>query len=541
MGRRVVVDLVVGEGRKPGLADRAELLRALGRVAADPQVRVLRVEIRTVDMGLAATQALREAFTAVRSAGKRVVVRMDAGSDRSMYLASAADEVWMPPGGELHLTGLAAPMLFFGPALSRLGLDVQIEAAGVYKSFGEPFFRGYPTRANRDASTAMLEDLHAHILETIGQARGLAGDAVTEATRAGPFSADQAYELGLVDKVGYADELDAALEEHLGGRPRSIDLDRYMRSRRLLDWLGRLGGGRPQVGVLYLQGPVVERAQRVGRARRLIASDAVVPVLDALRENARIRAVVLVIDSPGGSALASDLIARAVERLEADKPVVVAMESVAASGGYYISAPATEVVARETTLTGSIGVIGGKIVVGGTLGALGVHAEQVGPGVDAGMNGAFHGFTDDQRRRFRASLRRVYDRFIAVVATGRDRTAEEVLEVAEGRVWTGRQAQEQKLVDHLGGLPTALERVRSLADLGTGELCLRETRFDPPKWGVLNMILGRGGAEVPDAVDLALRAAGPAGDFLWHLRTDPMQAQALEIVPWDTSAWESWR
>lgn len=541
MGRRPLVEVVIGGGKRPGLAERAEMLRVLELVRQDARVRVLCLDIQGVDMGLAAAKSLRDALLAIRASGTRVLARMDSADDRSMYLASAADEVWMPPGGELHLTGLAAPMMFYGEAIGRLGLSVEIEAAGVYKSFGEPYFRAYPSRANREATNGVLQGLHEHIQEVLAQSRGRTVEEIDLASRTGPFSADQAAEMGLVDKVGYPDEMADVIEEYLSGRPRRMDLDQYRRRRRMSDWLGRLGRSRQHVAVLYLQGAVVERAGRVGRAKRVIASDDVVPVLDALRDNAQIKGVVLVIDSPGGSALASDLIARSVERLRSEKPVVSVMDCVAASGGYYIAAPTNEIIANESTLTGSIGVIGGKVVFGGALGAMGIHVEKVGPGADAGMYGAHEGFTADQRRRFRASLKRVYGRFIAVVAAGRERSEEEILKVAEGRVWTGSQAVDNGLVDHIGGLPVALERLRELADLGDAKIGQIPFPFDPPRWSFLNMALGRAQVQKPTAAGLALDAVGPAALFLEQVMDSPLQAQAIEAVPWDEAAWETWR
>jgi protease-4 len=542
MGRRAVVELVIGaEGRRVSLADRLRTIRVIEKLAADSRVRVLQVEIRSAGMGLAALQGLREALGKVRAAGKRIIVRMDSGDDRALYLASVADEIWMPPGGELQLTGLGASMMFFGPALQRLGLAIEVEAAGVYKSFGEPFYRGFPTAANRQATLSMLEDLQAHMVDTIAQGRGLQASELQAAMETGLFGAEEAAELRLIDQVGYADELSLELETTLGGAPRVRSLERYRKGRRLVDWLARVGRRMPQLALVYLQGPVVERVPGMGRARQMIASDEVVPVLDALREDKRIRGVVLVVESPGGSALASDLIARAVERLDAEKPVVASMESVAASGGYYIAAPTREIVARSTTLTGSIGVIGGKVVVGELLDELGVHTEILGPGAGAGIGGPFRRFTAEQRQRFQRSLRRVYARFIAVVATGRGRTNEQILEVAEGRVWTGRQASERHLVDHLGGLPVALERVRELAGLSGKQIREVHCRFDPPRFSLLNLVLRRSTSEAIEPIDIVLGTLGPSAQFVEALRAAPLQALALEPVPWDPAAWEAWR
>ena len=355
------------------------------------------------------------------------------------------------------------------------------------------------------------------------------------------MGAQQAQELGLIDHVGYPDEMADSLEEALDGKPGLRSVERYRKGRRLPDWLARLARSRPTVAVVYLQGPVVERVPRMGSSRRVIASDEVVPVLDELRESKHVKAVVLVVESPGGSALASDLIARAVERLDAQKPVVATMESVAASGGYYVCAPAREIVARATTLTGSIGVIGGKLVVGEAMDALGVHTELLGPGADGGIGGPFRRMTQAQRARFQESLRRVYARFIDVVSTGRDTPESEVLEVAEGRVWTGQQAKANGLVDHLGGLPVALTRVQELAGLTGKEIRKLTVRFDPPRFSILNLALGRSGATLADPVGLALEAVGPSGQFGEAIRASPEQALALEPVPWDSDAWQDWR
>jgi protease-4 len=542
MGRRAVVEVVVGGGSKrESLGDRLGLHRTLLQVAADPRVKAVRVEIRSAGMGLSALQALRESLEAVKRSGKRIFVRMDSGDDRSIYLASVADEVWMPPGGEVLLTGLGASMMFFGPALERLGLVVEVQAAGVFKSFGEPFYRGFPTAPNREATLAMLDGLQGHISEQIAEGRGLSKEALEQAMETGLMGAQAAIEHGLIDSLGYPDELEAAMEAMLGGKPKVRSLERYRRGRRLTDWIAALSKPGPAIAVVYLQGPVVERAAGMGSSRRVIASDEVVPVLDAIRQDSQIKGVVLVVESPGGSALASDLIARAVERLDADKPVVASMETVAASGGYYISAPAREIVARRMTLTGSIGVIGGKVVVGETLDQLGVHTELLGPGLGRGIGGPFRRSTAAQQERFRSSLQRVYAQFIEVVAAGRERTYEEILEVAEGRVWTGQQASERHLVDHLGGMVVALERVRVLAGLSSVSPRTQEHRFDPPRFSVLNLLLKRGAAQSMDPIGIALNSLGPSVQFIEALRASPQQALAIEPVPWDEDAWEAWR
>jgi protease-4 len=540
LGRRTVVDVVIGGGSAEDLSQRLERERAIRRLAKDARVRAVRLTVRSVPMGWAAVQGLRAALAEVRAAGKPIVARIDTADDRTLFLVGVSDAVWMPPGGDVMVTGLAAAVPFYGPALQRLGVEIAVESAGAYKSLGEPYTRGFPTTANREALNAVFEDLDTQVAETIAADRDLDLADVRAAQVEGPLSAEQAQDRGLIDRVGYADQMKEALEEALGGEPRVIGLRQYARLTRWADGLARMGVRRPLVAIVHLQGPVMQRRGRVGRPRRMIASEEVVPALDALRLSRRVNAVVLVVDSPGGSSLASDLIARAVVRLNDEKPVVVAMESVAASGGYYIAAPATEIVARPGTVTGSIGVVGGKVVLGPGLAKWGVHAEQIGPGTDASMYGPWSGFTPEQRSRYRASLARVYDRFISIVADGRHREKAQIDAVAQGRVWTGIQALERGLVDHLGGVQDAVSRATSLAKMGDQPIRQIEIRFEGSRWGALNSLMGGASADPVDGMAMALATLGAAGWLPRQLRAHPGEPLAVVPVVIDEPAWSNW-
>ena len=262
-----------------------------------------------------------------------------------------------------------------------------------------------------------------------------------------------------------------------------------------------------------------------------------VPVLDELAEQDQFDAVVISVNSPGGSALASDLIARSVAALAARKPVVAVMGNVAASGGYYISAKAHEIFAHPATITGSIGVVGGKVVLGRALARLGVHTTWMGPAPDPGMMTPEAPFHDDQRRRFRLSLKRVYDRFIQVVATGRGVEPEDIEPVAQGRVWTGSQAVDNGLVDTLGVISDAVQRAAELAEISSGRVKPVPFRFEPPKFAMFSQMVGARGVSLADVAGLAV---GGDAVLLQALHASPSMPLAIVPVVADQGAWAAW-
>lgn len=430
-------------------------------LAGAPEVRALHVEVEGLALGWATLAELRAALGVVREAGKLVVVELEHVGNAEIYLASVADRVWMRPVGEVHAAGLGATLRFAGDALRRVGVRFDMEAAGAYKSFGETFTRAYASPENREAVAALVEDLEAELETAVAGGRGLDRARVRELFHRAPLTADEAVEAGLVDAAGWTDEVRASLEALLGDEAPRLPFAAWWRAVAGRDRLERWIAGAPRVVVLQLQGPVVDGDHPPGGGA--IAARPVGEVLARLREDDDVAAVVLDIQSPGGSALASDRIWHAVGRLQARKPVVACFRDVAASGGYYIAAAAAEIVAAPTTLTGSIGVVGGKVVWAEALDRLGVHSERVDGAPHAAMYLPDRPFDPEERRRFRASLERFYRTFVQRVAGGRRQPYDAVERHARGRVWTGRRALEHGLVDHLGGSDLAVERAARLA------------------------------------------------------------------------------
>lgn len=528
-----VVRVALGADRSEqgaSLSTSRALIEAIEEMADDDAVRAVVVDLRGVRGGWASLQELRRALGNLRRKGKLVLTHLDTLELRDLYLSSVADRVWMTPTGVALLSPVGARLQFFGDALAAFGVKVEVVAAGDYKSFGERFSRSFASAPNREALSTVLADLEALLVEGVAAARGVDPSVVRGVLSAGPLEPEALVELGLIDGVAYPDEARERLRQLMGARRRQTGFGAYLFWKRAERWLANLGARRDDVAVVHLEGAIVHGAEAQGGAGSRIDADRVVPVLDGLRKRHDVRAVVLYVDSPGGSALASDLIARSVGRLAAKKPVVAAFHNVSASGGYYLSAPASEIVAREGTITGSIGVIGGKVVVGPALARLGVHGETVSPTPGAGFLGPWRGFDRQERERYQAMLQRTYDRFLAVVSGGRKLPVAAVHAVAQGRIWTGRQALERGLVDHLGGLDLAVERAQRLAGLEPLRGRVRHVRFPPPRLSVLRA-LARRRLSAADLTELLWSQLGRAGTVARMLQAQP--GVPLALLPWD--------
>jgi protease-4 len=520
-----VVRIKMGAARRPGSSsDRARRIEHIREMAEDDHVSVVHIRLEGIPAGWASMQDLREAIITLNAAGKKTSVHLDQAGNGELYLASAAERVWMPPPGDLFLTGLGGRLSFLGNVLARFGIKVDMVAAGAFKSFGEPFTRSFASPANREQLQALFGDLQAQMISAIAGGRGLKPEAVEALLERSPLSVYDAVDAGLIDGAVYADQVEGRLETLANSDDiRLVSWRRYRRLRGLERWLSRLGQRGRSIAVVHLEGPVVLGGD--GARSRRIEARAVVPVLDQLAEDESIKAVVLRVDSGGGSAVASDLIARAVERLGRTRPVIALFGNVSASGGYYLSVPAREIIARPGTITGSIGVIGGKLVVADALARQGLTADFVDVGPDVGFLGPWRPFTVDQRARFEGYLERTYSAFLKVVAGGRRCPVEAIEPYAGGRVWTGQQARDNGLIDHLGGLATAINRARLLSDIDPGSGRVVHIDFTPSPLRTLASNLSRG-----QVLDAALSLAGPQTELVSMLREEP--GRALAIMPW---------
>ena len=512
-GKNVVLDAVID--RVPDLHARDQLVRRLRRAAKDPLVQAVLLRLRNAPAGWASCQDLREAIAEIRGSGRPVYAWLESPGNAVTWLAAACDKVLLVPPSEVGLVGVGVELTFFGAALARVGVQPDFEAAGAYKSFGEPWTRSFPSPANQEAMRELVDDLHEQLIAGIAEGRGKPVEEVRALLARAPLSAEEAKASGLADELLYEDQLEGWLKSELGKDTKLVQFGRWAMRDAVREWVGRWGKSGTTVSVLHLQGPIVLDERQSGTS---IGARKVVPILKSLREDESVGAVVLHVDSPGGSAFASDLLWREVAELKRSKPVVASFEDVSASGGFYLSAPANAIFVRPATLTGSIGVFGGKLVMGEGLRRVGVHSQEILGAPNANLFSTTKHFSPDQRERFRASLQRFYDGFVQRVADGRGKPTSDVEPHCRGRVWTGRVAKEHGLVDSAGGLDAAIARAIDIAGLQASKVIRRDlvghqdSLFQRMFSGAARQVLP---ATVLQLADLAERVvSGPGGAMI---------------------------
>ena len=441
-----------------------DALRALESAAKDERIEGIYINMvggGSADMTL--LEELRAAIIQFKQSGKWVVAYNETYSQGVYYISSVADKVYMQPEGTFDWSGLEMSTIFFKGLFDKLGLKVDIlrPTACKYKSAVEPYFLTEMSDENREQMQELADHMWGVIVDGVAESRGVSAEELNRlADELAVVLPSQALEHKLIDGVKYADQMEALFEEEYGiEEPEYISLGDYASS--LITDPKRASA--PKVAIVYANGDVVDGSGSDDKIYGYTLSQ----TLRDVAEDDDIKSVVLRVNSPGGSALASDLIWREMENLKAKKPVIVSMGSYAASGGYYISAPADAIVADRSTLTGSIGVFGMMPSFGDALeDKLGITVDAVKTNANAGMGNGFEALSSTQYRAMMQGVDRVYERFTSLVAEGRNLTIERVQEIAEGRVWSGEQAQKIGLVDTCGGLTSALAIAIDKAELG---------------------------------------------------------------------------
>ncbi len=410
-------------------------------------------------------QEIRDAVVDFKESGKPIVAHLEFGMGQAYYLATACDEIFMSPTSPLMLVGVASYEFFFRDTLDKVGIEADMLAAGDYKTAINTYTESAFTPEHREATEALSRDFYEQLVDGIAEGRGMTRARVREVIDQGPFVAGDAVSLGLVDDLVYEDELlDRLSPDDVAGR---LDFATYDRVEP--QSLG-LGTG-PRIAVVYVEGAINFGSSTPGLpgSARMVGSGTMSEAIRDARNDPSIEAIVLRIDSPGGAATAADIIWRELSLAREQKPLVVSMGDVAASGGYYIAAPAHAIVAQPGTLTGSIGVFSGKFAAAGAFDKLGVGVDGVTFGAQADILSPVDRFSDAARAAMQAQVDDIYERFLQVVAEGRAMSRDEVHAVAQGRVWTGRQALVRGLVDELGGLRRAVLLAQEQAGIGAEE------------------------------------------------------------------------
>ncbi|HEX4813699.1 MAG TPA: signal peptide peptidase SppA [Nonomuraea sp.] len=466
--------------RKTRLAD---VLAGLRRARQDPRVKALVVKIGGTPLGLATVQELRHAVIQFRAAGKLTVAFAEsfgefAGGTVPYYLATAFERLYLQPSGDVGLTGVALEQRFVKGALTKLGVGFEGGQRYEYKTAANTFTQDHMTDAHRESTARIVESVTETMIAGIADGRRLDPGKVRELIDRGPFTAAEAQEAGLVDGLAYRDEVYDEVKGAVGGDMHLQFVSRYARAAAVRKLPHPMADG---VALVHGLGPI-----KTGRSGRSplggggsMGSDTIGAALRAARRDEHIKAVVFRVDSPGGSYVASDTVWREVTLTRKAKPVIVSMGDVAASGGYFVSMAADVIVAQPGTLTGSIGVYGGKPVFAELLGKMGINSEMVAAGANAGMFSTSRGFSPEQWDRINAWLDRIYDDFVGKVAKSRGLTRERTHELARGRVWTGADAHANGLVDALGGLEDALAMARRRGGLADDAPVRMYPRLNP--------------------------------------------------------------
>jgi protease IV len=492
-----------------------ELVRRLRALAFDRDVVAVLLRIENLELGLGRIEELRDLVGALRARGKRVYAYGSFPSTRDYYLATACNGIVLHPAGTLSLTGFSQTVTFYKHAMDQLGVNVDLVRIGEFKGAMEPFIMGEQSAPVRKNKQDLLDDVFGRLVSAVATARGRAGRGSPTMDEArvrvlvdrGLFTPLEAQLVGLVDAVKDDDELEGYLRQTLG-RPGITLRDPDPAPRHASSWPGR------HVAVVLVDGAIVDGpSHRLPFGLETLAgSDTLVAALEECRQDAAVGAVVLRVNSPGGSAFASDVVARAVTKLrKAGKPVVVSMGDIAASGGYYIAAPADAIFAEPSTLSGSIGIFGYKVDIRKLMGSLGIGVETSKRGQHADYLSPYRPWTDEEIKIAAEKIRHFYELFIGTVAEGRRArglTRARVDEVGRGHVWTGAQAQGLGLVDQMGGLGAAIDHAAHLGHVPVGRDEQPEVTVLPrPTGGLFEKLAGMGAAmQPPNDVDAGVGA-----------------------------------
>jgi len=471
--------------REPTIRSLVENIR---KGKGDGRVRAL--VVRPVALSspyTAKLQELRDAILDFRRSGKPAVAYLEDGSQPAYYLATACERIYLMPSSPLQVTGLATYELFLRGTLDKIGAYADMLHVGEYKTAVNQLTEKTFTPAHREMTTSLNKDAFDQLVAAIANGRKKSEADVRALLDEGPYLPEEAVRVGLVDDLAYEDQLAEKAKVPLH---KSARLESSQYSGVSARSLGINRG--PRVAVLYATGTIVSGRSGYDPINgQVVGSDTLVESIHKIRESPDIKAVILRVDSPGGSATASDVIWRELVQMrdaQPNRPLVVSMSDLAASGGYYIAMAAPQIVAEPGTLTGSIGIFGGKIIMGGTYGKLGANVEGVSQGRHAEMNSPIRPYNPEERAKLGEQLQSFYDQFVEKVAASRHMAPERIDAVAQGRVWTGQQAKQVGLVDELGGLERALAVARQKAKIPADAEV--ELVIYPPRRTVFDLLSG---------------------------------------------------
>lgn len=445
----------------PPIPTLQDIVHTLDLARQDQRIRGLTVYIRDGQFDIATTQEFRDAIARFRKSGKFAFVYAHTLGDHpamtEYWLATAFDQIWLHPMGELAITGFGTEMPFAKTFLDKLGIEAEIMHVGKYKSMPETVTRTKISKDNREMTQALLNDLQNQFTADVLATRPIKKDMLEQIMTQAPVAAVDVLAMGLIDSIGYGDEFDSYLEQITSGA-KPVSFNDY-----------QVHGPRPvpgeRIALVQVVGTLTDNETYNATLDGVVSARAIVQALQDAADRHSIKAIIVRVDSPGGTPMAADMIRRAIELARIQKPVIISMSNSAASGGYWMSVNADAIIAQPGTLTGSIGVFGGKLNLSNMWKNLGVNWDTVGDKSADNMWSMNRPYGKDARARIETSMTRTYDKFIDLVSKGRDMKPQDVQELAQGRVWTGAQALENGLVDYLGGMDVATTRAKELAQI----------------------------------------------------------------------------
>ena len=459
----------------PGPRSHVAMLRRLWQLADEKEVSVVTMVMRAEPVAsFAHAEELADAFRLLRAKGKRVLCSWEDGGPKALFACASANRIVVNPAGGVRYSGIHTTYFYLARLLANLGIKAEFVRIGAHKAAPEQFMNEKASDVARADHEDFLRQTEAVFVRNLSIYRKIPEEQIRASTAKGPFTSGEARDAGFVDAFAFDDELERASQDLAG---RKIAYEKLEEGPKVHEYFG----SKNEVAILYVDGDIVDgRSQKIPLLDiKLTGSYTIAETVKKLKDDDQIKAVVLRVESPGGSSLAADVMWRELKLLGDKKPLIVSMGSVAASGGYYISAPARQIYALPLTLTGSIGIFYGKADISELLGKIGVGIETYKTTPRADAESLFRPFTEDEKKELDHKVHQFYDVFLDRVATGRHMTKEEVDAVGQGRVWTGQQALEHKLVDKMGGIRDALDAARAAGGLPSDAPIVEYPQMEP--------------------------------------------------------------
>ena len=493
-------------GKAPRLLDA---VAALAKASEDERVTMLVAKVGTSGMKLAKIQEIRDAVIRFREKGKKAIVYAETFGEfgpgnSAYYLATAFDRIYLQPSGSVSLTGLGVKTPFLRDLLMKAGIEPRLAHRKEYKSAAYLFTESQYNEPHREADQAVLESLMSQFVDGIARSRGFTPQQVLSLVKKGPFSATNALREKLVDELAYWDQVCEAAKKEVGKDSRPLSLLEYLKRA------GHPYSGRRKIALIYGVGPIIRGKSRwTPLGSQVMGSKTVAESFRQAVKDKSVKAIIFRINSPGGSYVASDVVWREILRArEEGKPVIVSMSEVAGSGGYFVAAAADKIIAQPATITGSIGVVGGKMVTSEMWNKIGIHWGELYTHGNAGLWSSTQNYSAEQWEQVQGWLDAIYTDFVTKVAQGRKLDLDRVHEIAKGRIWSGKDARDIGLVDELGGFEEAVRAAKASAGIGEEEkVGLRAFPAKRALWK--RLIFGRSErSEAGDAVGLGLPERG---------------------------------